>query len=386
MLKREELFIRFCCRSKKDSALREEIIRISSPGFNWAYFLERAMKEKVAALIFKDFCEDEEIRELFPEDILTQLRAIYQTVLARNLLHHQTLKKISERFNQEGIPFIVLKGLSLAEGVYQDAGLRPTGDLDILVKRMDVLMADRILNGFDYKKPFHSSDLSRISYSAYRNSLLYYQPQAHPPHIHLFWHIINLYPYDENILNKIDIEKIWDDAVEIRIANIALKTFSIYHQIIYLCLHALTHLYRPLILLCDIDKLISLEGEKIDWDILIQESFNFGLSKAVYHGLYVASQVLGTDIPAVVLHQLKPTRISLFEQRFTDSFLLAEQPLNETLMHFLFYFGMNDTLAKKLNFSRRMLFPPQEELSLIRQKDDSRPKLFEYFRRLLQLG
>jgi hypothetical protein len=386
MFNKEDLLIRYACRFNREDDFSKKIKSLLSPDFNWAYFLEKAKKEKAAALMFKTFSANEEIKGFLPEDIFADLRAIYQTVLARNLLHHQTLKEISERFDQQGIPFMVFKGLSLAEGVYQDAGLRPMGDLDILVKIQDLPKADRILNEFHYKKPFISPDLSHISYSPYRNSFLYHKSGAYPAHIHLFWHIINLYPYDESILNKIDIEKIWDDAVDIQIENIVLRTFSIYHQIIYLCLHALTHLYQPLILLCDIDRLLHLEKEKIDWDILVQESFNFGLSKVVYLGLYATRQVFDTDIPARALHQLKPARMSLFERGFMDSFLSAGRLLNEPLTHFLLYLGMNNTLAKRLSFSRHILFPPQEEMPLIRQKNGSGPKLLEYIRRLFQVN
>jgi len=270
--------------------------------------------------------------------------------------------------------------------VYQNLGLRTSGDLDILVKIKDLPRADYILESLDYKKPLRFNDFSRISFSAYRNSFLYTKPNSYPEHIHLFWHLINLYPYRSDIAAKIDMEKLWRAAEEIKVGNRKLLTFSFHHQIIYLCLHALTHLYKPFILLCDIHEITRLEKEKINWEELVEESVSFGLEKYVYYGLYFVCRILGADIPEPALSRLKPKKFSFFEQRFIADVLADRVPLNERYRLFLLYLSMNETLSERMAFIYNMCLPPKKELFILKLKDPSAINSFDYLKRILGRG
>lgn len=378
--------IRFCCHLESDNNSKEKITKIIGPDINWAYFLEKARREKVSSLVYNFFSKNGDIKRFVPENVLAELKGIYYSTAGRNLLICRTLEDISDKFKNEGIRFIIFKGLALAEAVYQNVGLRPSGDLDILVKIQDLPKADRILEVLGYKKPFMLKDFSRISFSAYRNSFLYDKPDASPVHIHLFWHIINLYPYAKDIVTKIDMDKIWEAAVGIEIGDRKALTFSLPHQIIYLCLHALTHLYKPFILLCDINEIASLEKERIDWDMLVTEAFNFGLSKYVYYGLYFAAEILGADIPHSILSRLHPKKLSFFEQRFISGVLDDRIMPNERYRLFLLYLSMNDTLVKRLIFVYNICFPPKKELFIIKLKDPACVNTIDYINRILGRG
>lgn len=52
-----------------------------------------------------------------------------------------------------GIPALPLKGPFLARSLYGDAGMRPSGDLDILVHPGDMRGAVEVIRGFGYDKP-----------------------------------------------------------------------------------------------------------------------------------------------------------------------------------------------------------------------------------------
>ena len=383
MLKKEDRLVRYCCRLRTDKDSKEKIIRILSPDLNWAYFLEKSNRSGVTSLIYNVFSENNDIRQRVPEAVLGELKTIYHVVLGRNILIYQTLENIANSFSKEGIPFLVFKGVSLAESVYKNLGLRPMGDVDILVKIQDVPKADRILDNLGYKKPFIFNDFSRLSYSAYRNSFLYHKSDAYPSHVHLFWHIVNLFPYNKDIVGRIDMDKIWNDSIELAAGDITVRIFSLYHQIIYLCMHALTHLYKPFMLLCDISELVHSEKEKIDWDCLIRETVNFGLSKYVYYGLYFAREILGADIPSNALSRLKPRRISVFEQMFIRRVLYDSTMLDERYALFLLYLGMNETASQRFRYLRNMCFPPKKELSIIKQKAALRIPMFDYMKRIL---
>jgi hypothetical protein len=178
-------------------------------------------------------------------------------------------------------------------------------------------------------------------------------------------------------------EKIWNDAIETRLGDISIRTFSLRHQVIYLCLHALTHLYKPFMLLCDINELLSSQKQNIDWEGLVSEAFAFGLSKYVYYGLYFTKEILGTDIPPDALSRLKPKKISFFERMLIRRVIDESGMVDERYALFFLYLGMNETPAQRIKFVRNMCFPPKNELSIIKQKETFRPSVFDYMQRIL---
>ena len=135
-------------------------------------------------------------------------------------------------------------------------------------------------------------------------------------------------------------------------------------------------------LLRDINEFLRVEKEKIDEDILVEEAFKFGLSKYVYYGLYLTSQIFKTDILPPAINKLKPKRMGLFEKRYINSILQGRPIFRDSYSVFLVYFGMHETLADRLLFLRNVLFPPQKYLSLLRQKDVSCLDIHEYMRRV----
>jgi hypothetical protein len=266
----------------------------------------------------------------------------------------------------------------LSELVYRDMGLRPSGDFDILVKTEDIPKVDNILRGLNYHGPSHIKDFGNIRINDYRNSLFYLNREENYAPVHIYWHPVNFTPYNKNIFRCINMDKIWKEARAIKLDGIALLTFSIYHQIIYLSMHALSHFFYPLILLCDINELLQSEVGRLDWDKLVYESSRFGLSKHVYYTLYFASELLQANIPSDIIDQLRPKKMSLFERRFI-TLVLERKPILDWA--WLVYFGMNENLKDRLSFLTRVALPTRAELALIRQKDISQVNILDYIRR-----
>jgi hypothetical protein len=65
--------------------------------------------------------------------ILPQLKNSYMKNTARNVLLLKQIKLLKKRAEQDGIQIILLKGAGLAISVYNEIGLRPMADIDILV-------------------------------------------------------------------------------------------------------------------------------------------------------------------------------------------------------------------------------------------------------------
>lgn len=382
-MRKEDLLIRRLLSLNSNREQKEEINIEISPGINWAYFLEKSKEERVATILYKLFMQTEKIKGLIPEGIFEHLKNIYFWTQRENMLCLKSIKEILSVFEGSNINVITFKGPVLAELIYNDLGLRPMRDWDILIRPQNFREADYLFEKkFSYFKRFRPNQSYAVSINPYRNSILYNNINSYPKHIHLYWHLINLLPYNNAILTKFNMEKIWRDSTIENLGEIKMRTLSPEHHLIYLCLHALNHGYNPLLLLCDISEMIKKNKDKIDWDILTGEAFDFGLSKPVYYGLYSACKVLGADIPPKAITRLKPKKQSIFEIKFFSSLIKGKTAINDPNTAFFLNFVFNQTLNEKVNFTLAALFPPRKDLLLIRQSEQNNSALFVHTKRI----
>jgi hypothetical protein len=122
---------------------------------DWDLFSQMADREGVAPLMYWKL-KDSPVQ--VPNSTFNLLRSTYYQTLARNTLMYQELERILKALDEVGIPVIVLKGAALAATVYEDIGLRPMGDLDLLVSREDLASAAQIMAALGYKEVISLKD------------------------------------------------------------------------------------------------------------------------------------------------------------------------------------------------------------------------------------
>jgi hypothetical protein len=358
---------------------KQKITKLASQGIDWDYFLSKAKNEGVAALIYRVLSQEESLRTLMPIQVSNELKDAYYCTFGRNAIILRSLEELSAFLAQEKIGIILFKGLMLAELVYKDLGVKPMSDIDILVKKADLMKLDRILKSIGYAPVPGADVLLELPYTRHRNSIDYSKPSAIT--LHVYWHIINYVTYDTEVIKKIDMDKIWSEAKSIRIGGANIFTFSPRHQIIYLCLHSMIHCFCPLLLGSDLNEYIRSEREFIDWDLVTKEAISFGIYKYVYYGLYFIKHIFDAEIPPEVLKVLKPEKMSYFEKKLILS-IIDGKPVRWT--EDLLSLGMNENFADRIKFIFNTVFPSREEMAVIRQKRISDVSSADYLRRLCQ--
>lgn len=197
-------------------------------GFNWHYIFTQARYHNVAPLLYNN------IKNLpVPEAVLKEFEETYTYTAFHNMLYLEELKKITDKVN-----VIVLKGPMLAQEIYGNIALRPFNDMDILVKREDV---DEIKN-FLYRLGYSTRNTS--FYKRYHFHMPFIKMARIPIHIELHWAFV-----DKFILNRIDMEMVWKDAIG--------NKLSPEINIIYLLLHIEKHAF--------FNKAIYKDGNPRDW-------------------------------------------------------------------------------------------------------------------------
>jgi len=319
-------------------------------------------------------------KENLSEEFLKLLEKDYYQTLCRNILIWEEIKPIIKTFEENKTDIILLKGIFLSMVVYSSPGLRPVGDIDVLVRTKDILKVDKILNNFGYFpvdiKPSNIKidDIGYLTTLDYRNNKNF--------SIHLHYHLVNSTVPNFSYISRINMDRIFEKAEVIEKDGIKFLTLSPEHLIIYLCEHGLrvTHSLSKLIFLTDISYSINYYKDRINWDFLIKESYSFGLERMVYFSLYTVNKVLKIEIPEKVLSSLKPKRITLGEKFFL-SCVLKNRSFSG--LSWFIHLAMNKNIFQKTKFIFRTFFPPKRVLA--QQNYISQINYSHYFSRLKQI-
>lgn len=327
---------------------------------DWPRLVEMARQEGVSAVLFHNITSHR-LEDLVPQEPYRDLSNKYHANLRRNLSIIGALREVLATFQEAGIPCIVLKGIALAECVYPNIALRGMSDVDILVRKADLFKVDDHLSPLGYASRDSSVTKAIHNPAGYLASLEYRKDDPSPLNLHVHWHPVNTSVPATMFAQRIDTNRLWEKAATAAIADSQAMMLSPEHLIIYLCEHALRigHSFDRLILVCDIFYAIKAIEKIIDWDLMIEESRQFNLSRFVYHGLSIVRHHTSSGIPDACIAKLKPPDISRGEKYF-----LKLQFNNRRIRgsSYFIYLAMNRGLFAKLGFITRTFFPPAQIL------------------------
>jgi hypothetical protein len=354
----EDRLLLYCCRKDNDRRNRNNIIEIQKSRLDWDCFLRKARENGISAVVYSKLKEIRKDCPQIPSFIFRELKKDYFLNATKNTFIFEELGKLLETFRNAGLQVIILKGAALAEKIYGNLALRPMTDVDLLVKKKDLLRLDEQLKILGYK-PTDISLEDIDFYSTYLTTLDYRSLASNSPSFHIHWHFVNSTIPNESYIKHIKIEDIWRDAEKTKIADKETLMMAPHHLLIHLSEHALrvTHSLSKLSFFCDIDEAVNYYQERLDWQKLVKESLKFNLNRMVYPSLYFTAKFLETKIPENVLWKLKPERFSLGERIFMN---LISNNKRFPGLSYLVHLAMNNGFLRKINFLEKTLFPPPQ--------------------------
>jgi len=265
--------------------------------------------------------------------------------------------------SEGGVPFMVLKGLALAEIVYPHPAMRATSDLDILIRREDLARADASLTGAGFR-PLDSVPGRALSNPpGYLASLEYWGPTKAFSYVHLHWHLVNTSVPATAYFGKVDMGRIWERAVITNLAGVKAHLLCPGHLVAYLCEHALRvgHSCDRLILLCDLFYTLKRYEGLLDWDDAAAEAQALGLSRFVYLALRIlCSYTEGSYPTAEVLGRFAPPSLSPAERLFLR---LQEHHHRLRGSSYLVHLSLAAGPVAKARLILRTCFPPRAILA-----------------------
>ncbi len=258
---------------------------------DWKYFTFNAIRNSIAPLAYKNLSLVQHNNEV-PLKTLAKFKQTYLVSLSRNAVLYEQFKNAVNAFSLQGISFIALKGIFLAESIYKDIGLRQMSDVDLLVKNADAIPCRDILMGMGY------STLERVKTSFIRRQ----HDVKHLPPMMLNGVSIEIHQkvLPDDFDYQVSIENYWKHAIPATIYGVKTLVLSPNDLLQHLCIHFDQHFRNGMIQLysfCDIAEVLKKYQNEIDWTSFEESCDKCNCSKNVFSLLCLADKYFNAPLP-----------------------------------------------------------------------------------------
>jgi hypothetical protein len=221
------------------------------------------------------------------EEVAAALRERAHTDGRRSALLAADMLELEAAFDNEGIAVVPFKGPALASRLYGNVALRPSVDLDFLIRRADVqraaiLLADIGFSGVPQLDELRMFLRSGNELTVTRSSdglIAEIQWSPAPPYFSF----------------PVRLDTMIDLARDVPMAHRSIRALRPEDELLLLLLHGSKHLWARLIWLTDIIRTLS-SAEPLDWDAILQTAHDARATRVVLVGLRLALE-LRPDLP-----------------------------------------------------------------------------------------
>ncbi|MFN3308605.1 MAG: nucleotidyltransferase family protein [Anaerolineales bacterium] len=265
----------------------------------WQQLYQRAQRHGLAPLVYWHARQG---RLPIPQPLFEQFKQAYLATLARNRIFYNELERVVSALTGQGIAVVLLKGAMFARMLYEDIGLRPMSDLDILVRKTDIPQAVSLLKENGYIEPvLHQSELLKqdVTHDVHLR-------QSQPPNvdIEVHWLLVG----GERFRQKTDMDWFWQRVVPFEGWPEGVYTLSPTAHLLYLCGHlGFQHGLGSigLLWLVDIRRFLAKYKHVIDWEEFVAGAKHHSWSASAYYTFREVQKYFLQAPPETVLEQLR---------------------------------------------------------------------------------
>jgi hypothetical protein len=354
-----ELLLR-CARSRKSLGTLSDIDTLLRADTDWEYVLRMAVRHGVAPLVYWHLSDNS--LESVPEHILGHLQDRFHANRLRNLLLAAELLKLLDKMEACGISAIPYKGPVLASSAYGDLALREFGDLDVLIRKKDVLRAREILTSLGYEPQHRMTNTQEAALLQYDRQYPFARGDGNVVELH--WT-----PTPRSVSFFLDPEHLWGQTRLVRLGGGTVSTFGPEDTILVLCVHGSSHLWERLGWICDVAELVQ-ASEDLDWEWLVERAEAYKVKRMLLLGLFLASDLLDVVLPEKILREVRADQVvrKLAAQVRGDLFS-EDRPSYKTfgrMTRWRFHLGMIERSRDKLRYCiHRSTTPTQDDWELL---------------------
>jgi hypothetical protein len=294
---RPELDLVLCCaRTTSESAHADRVARLCARGLDWSAVLRTAKGHGLVQLVHRHLAALGPGH--VPDAVLGQLRLQSDADRLRSLQLAAQLRSILGVLAAAGIPAITYKGPTLALAVYGDIALRRFADLDIIVRREDVLACKGLLLVNGYRPRF---SFSRPQEAAYLRSECEYNfdRQRGRVTVEIHWDVA-----PRSFAFRLDHDRLWRAAQSMVLGGVSVRVPAPEDLLLILAVHGAKHIWERLAWICDIAQFVR-TYPALDWAALLSDARARGGERMVLVALCLAGDLLDAPLPDPVRGRLR---------------------------------------------------------------------------------
>lgn len=310
---REAQVVVLCAKSDVDALAGARIHKLAEAGIDWVTVGDLAKWHGVVPLVYQSlarYCSD-----LVPAAVLADLKQYFH---AGALLSHSLVKDLAElcqACERDGVTVVPFKGLALAATAYGSLAARECGDLDIMVRRVDIPRVRATLFTLGYEDAI--TDKSSDSHG---EPFHVFTKRSRAVTVDLQWVMA-----DGTFSFPLDREHFWQRLQTVQIGGHTLRVLSPEDLLLVLCVHGGKHLFEQLKWICDIAELIR-SHPTLNWAYVEESARMYGCWRMVMVGIGLARTVFGASVPQQVLESISHDLVVPgLMQRMPQSLLLNPQ-------------------------------------------------------------
>ena len=294
-LRSEHALVLLCSRTvvrESESARIEELLR---ENLDWEYIFRFARRHSVLPLLYLQL---QKFDSAVPPTQLQRLKTQYQENIARNILLTDELCRLISVLESAGIEAIPYKGPALAVYAYGNLSHRRFVDLDIMVRKADVMRAKDILvaRGYACDQNWTTAQESVLLRTQHNLPL---RREAGRMIVELHWEVAS-----DLFASSLQAEQLWDRLETMRLGDFSIKTMSCEDLLLSLCVHGSRHLWERLAWICDVAELLR-SHPHLNWSMLNEGATAMGNTRMVYLGLSLAHLFYSGPLPEEVKSKLE---------------------------------------------------------------------------------
>jgi hypothetical protein len=347
----DELLLR-CARACVRSEADEQISDLVPQVIDWGYFLRLASRHAVTCLVSRALSNNQ--APDLPATVASELRTASRDLATRTLQLTGVLVSLLDLFEANAIPALPFKGPVLGAMLYGHTGLRTCVDLDIMIRRQDILRARDLMVERGFQTDLPTGATQQSAYLRARHEL-HFTPADGACLIELHQTFLaRFYSFE------LDYDALWARVERKPFCRREILALEPGDLLLALCAHATKHSWERLGWICDVARLLHVSSDHLDWDEIASKASAIGATRMVLLGVSLASDLLGAPVRSDILrHAMEDRRVHRLGSMVAGA-LFAETTGSELGSH-LFFLGARERLRDRVMYCGRLALAPTEE-------------------------
>ena len=341
-----------CCT--RTSVGRPRLRELAAGEIDWEYVFQLARRHSIVPLVYVQL--ERHASDLVPQQVLAKFKKHYFENSARNTILTAELCRLIALFANADIAAIPYKGPVLALFAYGNIALRRFVDLDVIVKKTDVLKAREILLNEGYT-PSKSLSLSQQELLLRTQHNMQFSRDQHRLIVELHWEVA-----PHLFASTMNGERLWQDLITLDLNGTQVKTFSAEDLLFSLCVHGSRHLWERLGWICDVAELIT--RQRLDWTALLERAASADTERMFLLGVHLAERLLEAPLPAEVKQRCdSDQRLASLADNIIEHLFNGPTHVPATSREiFKYNIGVRKTLSARARYLLYMFRPTESDL------------------------